>query len=462
MGKAIDLRQSTSSPIAVDIGNKKIQDRSVVKTLQFALFTSNENAVWAAKQNLRKASYPFAVISFPANRNMFRLEVGDCFKFSYAPYNISNMICRVLQIEEENPDSENIIIHAMEDIFSVINTITEYTEPTDNTQPETDYTISPFTHQRIMEAPYVMTSAVKLLPVACRESDLDLGFLVYMSIDGGASYSLLDSVNNLQPYGTLVGTYSADTYTIDDEVGFTIDFGRDVDQIETVTWAEVFAATKNTALLGDEIISFQSITPVSGSQYKIEGIIRGRFGTTKQDHAEDTQFYFIHRDAALIMHSEIAAGADRKFKYLPYNVRCAGDIADAAALDLTIEGETLKPYIPVNFVANGGNFAARYDDDIVLAWSPRYRGKGAGIGIPGTVLADAEREGLFRVEVWVSGVKVRDTSGIDAATWTYTQAMNIADNDALAAGITFKLSNYRAEGGVTYESDQAEVTCKKN
>jgi len=459
---AIDLRQSTSSPGAVDIGNREIQGRSVVKTCQFALFTTNENAVWAVKQSLRKASYPFAVITFPANRNMFRLEPGDCFKFSYAPYGISNMIARVLQIEEEDPDTENIVIHAMEDIFSVVNTITEYAAPVDNTQPETDYTASPFTHQKILEAPYVMTSAVKLLPAACRESSLELGFLVYMSIDGGASYSLVDSVVNLQPYGTLVGTYPVDTYTIDDEIGFTIDFASDADRIETTTWAEIFAGNKNTALLGDEIISFQSITPVAGTQYKIEGIIRGRFGTTKQDHAESAAFWFIHRDAALIDHSEIAAGADRKFKFVPYNVRSTGAIADATALDLTVSGGAPTPYTPVNFMANGGNFAARYDTDIVLTWSPRYRGKGAGTGIPGTALADAEREGLFRIEVWVGAAKVRDTNGIDAATWTYTAAMNIDDNGALAAVVIFKLANYRVEGGVTYESDQTEVTCKKN
>jgi hypothetical protein len=113
-------------------------------------------------------------------------------------------------------------------------------------------------------------------------------------------------------------------------------------------------------------------------------------------------------------------------------------------------------------MANGSSFAARYDTDIILTWSPRYRGKGAGIGIPGVVLAESDREGLFEIEVWVNAVNVRTTTAINAATWTYTAAMNTADNGSLASSVVFKLLNYRAEGGITYGSGQVEVTCKKN
>jgi hypothetical protein len=137
-------------------------------------------------------------------------------------------------------------------------------------------------------------------------------------------------------------------------------------------------------------------------------------------------------------------------------------LADCAAIDLILAGKALTPYIPGNFFANGRAFAARYETDIVLTWSPRYRGKGAGIGIPGIVLADADREGYFKIEVWVGGVKMRTTTAIDAATWTYTEAMSLSDNGALPDSVLFKLSNYRVEGGITYESDQVQVTCEKN
>jgi len=194
----------------------------------------------------------------------------------------------------------------------------------------------------------------------------------------------------------------------------------------------------------------------------LEGIIRGRFGTVKEAHLAGEEFYVINFTSKLFSHQEIRAGAERKFKYLPYNVQQTAAIADCTAIDLSIEGECLKPYIPINFDANGSSFAGRYDAGIILTWSPRYRGKGAGVGIPGIVLSDSDREGYFIIEVWVNGVKVRTTNSIDDVTWAYTEAMNLVDNGTLPNSLTFKLSNYRNEGGVLYKSDQAIVACEKN
>lgn len=458
----INFKKSISNPIAIDVGNYVTQGRTVSKTIQLASFTTNENAVWAAKHQLQKESYPFAFVDVFANRNLFRLQVGDCFKFSYSKYGISNMICRVLLIEEEDITSEKITIHAMEDIFGITNTITEYSDPIDNKTAAPSYILSPFVNQKVVEAPYVFSEKLKVVPVACRVGDQDLGFDVNLSIDGGASYSLIDKAANLQPYGTLVGSYPADTYKIDLSIGFTIDFLKDVSQIETITWPEVFSAANNLAILGDEIISFQSITPVAGTQYKLEGIIRGRFDSEKASHSEGETFYGINTHLALISHSELLPGASRKFKLVPYNIKFSGDISEATPLDITLEGRSKKPYIPVNFNANDGSFAARYTDDIVLTWSPRHRGKGAGIGIPGTILADTDREGFFEIEVWVAGVKKRTATAIDAATWTYTAAMNLSDNGSLVREPVFKLLNYRVEDGVTYKSDQVEVACRQN
>ena len=459
---AINFRDSVSNPVAVDVGNSITQGRIASKTIQLASFTTNENAVWAAKQQLQKESYPYAFISCHVNRNLFRLQVGDCFKFSYSKYGISNLICRILQVEEENLESENIIIHAMEDVFGISNAITEYTDPIDHRGKDTSYDLVPFMHQKVDEALYVFSEEIQVVPLACREGPLDLGFHVHLSVDGGNSYLSIGKVTKLYPYGTLVEAYSAETYTIDEDVGFIIGFVEGASLIETETWASVFSAQVNNAVLGDEVISFQSITPIAGSQYKLEGIIRGRFGTQKIAHAMGEEFWFIRGDPIVVGSTEMIKGAVLKFKLVPYNIKYKGDIAEATPLDLTIEGEAKKPYIPINFIANGSSFAARYSTEVELAWSPRYRGKGAGIGIPGDVLAETDKEGYFEIEVWVSGSKVRTTTAIDAATWTYTEVMNNADNGSLANELLFKLLNYRDESGSTYKSDQVEVICKKS
>lgn len=462
----IDLKESIVSPIAVDNGNVFLQDRIVSKTIKMALFTTNENAVWASRNVLRKVSYPYAQLQLTVNRNLFRLDVGDCFKFSYGPYSIVNMICRVMSIREEDLKSENIVISAIEDSFSIANVQEDYTEPTNQIQNEISYTALPFIYQDIFESPFVLAgSEMELMPIAGRRRLSDLGYNVYMSVDDGASYSVIGAVSTLMPHGILYNAYSIDTYTIDDEVGFIIefDFPEDMNNFESQTLLQVLSTTTNLAILGNELVSIQNITPDVDNRYILTGIIRGRYGTEKADYeAYDADFYFIQPLYPAITAEEIIPGVTRKFKLVPYNAKESGDISTAEEISLEIVGISKTPYKPINFLANGSSFASRYTDDIVLTWSPRYRGAGAGIGSPGNVLASTAREGLFRIEVFVSDVEVREITDIDAATWTYTEAMNLTDNGSLASSVTLKLYNFiEIDTIITYESDAVEVVCKE-
>ncbi len=460
----IDLRQSTADPVAVDMGNYNVQGRTVSKTIQYALFTTNKNAVWAGRLDLLAASYPFAVLQFKVNRNMFQLLPGDCFKFSYAANGISNMICRVLNISEEELESEDITIDASEDFYSISSAITEYTDPTTPSVVLPDYTIVYYTYQKVMETPYDMVvdpAIIEVLPVACPTSSLDQGFEFDISLDGGASYTMIDDMENLVPCGTLVAEYPSTTYTIDNITGFTIDFEYGAFQIMSCAFSQAISGSVNVGLLGNEIIFFQNITLVSGTQYKIDVVFRGRMDTAKQTHAIGTVFYFLGVNSESVTTSGLIAGVTRGFKLIPYNDLFYGTVAGATNINLALTGRAQIPYPPVNLTANSEGILPTYTADIVLAWSPRKRGYGAGTGIPGTILPDGTWEGLFEVEIWVSGTLKRTTSAINAITWTYTSAMNTSDNGSLAASVLCKVLNYRTVDAVNYESTQAEITCKK-
>ena len=172
---AINFKKSVSDPFPQDIGNKVAQNRTVSKTLQFNLFTTNRNAVWAANQQIKKESYPFALLSILLNRNLFRLEVGDPFKLNYAKYGIVGMICRVLLVEEQSLESEDIIVHVVEDVFSVANSITTYTAPVNSTGTPPSSAPIAFTIQNIHDEKFprkgtVITFAEVHVPPAGFES----------------------------------------------------------------------------------------------------------------------------------------------------------------------------------------------------------------------------------------------------------------------------------------------------
>lgn len=460
----IDLRQSTANPVAVDMGNYGVQGRTVSKTIQYAFFTTNKNATWAARKDLQKASYPLSVLSFKVNRNLFQLQPGDCSKFSYAPNGISTMICRVLNVAEEELESEDITIEAIEEFFSIASAITEYTDPAASSVVLPDYTIVYYTYQNVIETPYDLVddpAIIEVTPVACPTSSLDNGFEFDISSDGGASYVMIDDMENLVPCGLLVGEYPATTLTIDDEYGFTVDFEYGEFQITSCSFSQALSGAMNVALLGNEIIFFQTITLVSGTQYKIDTVIRGRMDTVKQAHSNNTVFYFLGVTSESVTHSSLIPEASRDFKLIPYNDLFYGSVDSATNINLGITGRAQIPYPPVNLTANGETLSPEYTGDIVLEWSPRKRGYGAGTGIPGTILPDGAHEGYFEVEIWVSGTLKRTTTAINADTWTYTSAMNISDNGSLANSVLCKLLNYQTVDAVTYKSTQTEITCTK-
>ena len=461
MATAINFKKSIADPIAIDIGNKTIQGRTVSKTLQFSLFTTNENAVWAGNNQLRKEAYPFATISFPMNRNHFRLQVGDAFKLNYAKYGITGMVLRILMIEEDALQSEKITVHCMEDIFSVAKAITEYTDPTDKATQATDYTALPFVEIVIFEAPYVMTKNIEIIPMAERVTANDLGMYVNMSLDGGGSYGQIGQKSNIMPRATLNNEYGL-THPIDDSAaGMLVTFTTtDVQNIETITWSACLAGEDNMAIIGDEIVSFQTITPVSGMIYRLTNIIRGRYGTKQEVHAAAAELWYTNKRVGMVNHSEITRGVIREFKLVPYNKKFAGTVAEASSKSLTITGKAKTPYCPVNFDANGVSFASRYIDDIILTWSARKRGEGAGIGSPGIVIPTTAHEGYFDIDVVVLATTVRTVTDIDVLTWTYTEAMNISDNGALASEVTFNITNWRTEEGGLYTSEIVSVTSK--
>jgi hypothetical protein len=450
---ALCFRQSISDPNALDIGNKEIQRKLVSKTIKLAMFTMNKDAVWAARKQLQKESYPFASVSFPVNRNLFKSQVGDCVKFSYEKYGISNMIVRILSILEEKPDSEKLQIEGIEDIYSVSSSITSYTDPIKHTIEPPDYTIYAPSKGKIVEAPWFSdneNTGIILIPLAAKTNSLDLGFLVYLSIDEGNSYDRLGTTYNFSPYGTLTDTYPT-TASID-ENGFNVDMVSGTIP-DSITWQNALKGEKNGVSIGNEFLTVQNIIPVEDFVYSCEDVIRSRFGTVQEIHSTGSDVFFISINSSVMKSTSFVVGATLYFKFVPFNIKEVGNIANMPEIIYTIQGTKYEPYSPINFCGNGRSFAARYTDDIVLTWSARKRGEGAGIGTAGIVQPTTGHEGLFEIKVYNGETLVRTITAIDAVTYTYTQAMNEADNPSYMSDLKFELVNYISVKGLRYDSD---------
>lgn len=455
----------------LDPANKEIVGKDQIKTIRLGLFPSRQSAQWRGDRYLEQEAYPFALFRLPLNRDAFRLQVGDCFVLNYTDPTISGIVCRVINIEEEDAESEIINVSAMEisKFFSSDGSLIS-SSPGVNTPPSsgggsaiTD--LDALINLKVIEMPYALlgTEDFKIITLCDKVSGTEEGYDVYMSSDD-VTYEKIGTAQAYSPAGTLVADYPIDTNKIDDAVGFQIDFGAksDKDEIETISRAAMFGRT-NLAILGDEIISFQISTLVSGVRYQIENIIRGLYDTEQVDHSSGEYFYFLDENLfGQFASSYFMTGVTKYFKFLPFNSKYTGALADATAESHTFLGRSKKPYKPENLKANSVGIRPTYTSDIVLDWAPRIRGEDAGVGDADTVTDAAPTwEGLFEIEVWVSGSKVRTATAINDDTWTYTSAMNTTDNGSLADEVLFKLRNYQTLASVMYYSEYVEQTVTK-
>jgi len=373
---------------------------------RFMLFTEEEDAYWIADRYLKEAAFPFATVVLRTNRELFRLQPGDLFKFAYSAWGVSSMICRVMSIQEEELGSEEIIVTAREDIDYLSGTVvtTQFNKPSNLQVKSVSHNMGILLNVKIIEAPYYLSGdEVKIIPIAARVTRKETGYYLYESVDSGTTYTLKAEIGVYNPYGILSRTYIK-TASIDNKRDIYIDFkAKDYRGISNIEHPELYS-TKNLALLGEEFISFQYISLSGGTVYKLSAISRGLFGSNIVEHSPGEEFYFLGDDyRALVSFNDSPVGSTRKYKFVPYTSSGVGDINYIDnPVNYTYWGAAFTPYQPVNLKANGKSIPyAEYIDDIVLTWGAGVRGTGAGLGDPDTVTDDTpDHEGKFRVVVY--------------------------------------------------------------
>lgn len=315
-------------------------NRTNSKNFAASLYNTYDNISWLTDRYLRSDSYPLARIVFPVNRNCFRYEPGDLFKLRYTPYNMEQVVFRVAQIRETALDSEVISITAIEDK----DYIAAYSnrEVIGGTGIAVSQSVTPLTHIKILEAPWLfgLQTGVVIVPLVAREKGYEVGYQLHFSTTGSI-YVKIGCGTRYAPHGTLVNQYPDTTNDFDTTVGFEIDFSNsDVDDIETITLEQVEAGY-NLAILGDEILCLQTITPVSGNTYAFSGIARGKYDTTKVTHSAGAEFYFIGMSYDRFEYMEFIKGETVYFKLVPYSSTDVGDLADATAKSIALTGRAI-------------------------------------------------------------------------------------------------------------------------
>jgi hypothetical protein len=451
---------------------KTIIGRVVSKTVEMKMFSNSYNANWIAERIVRREAFPFMNGSIRFHYSAFKLELGDLFKLTIPLYGIVDMVCRVMERSVGDIEDDQIEISFQEDPDYVTQSAIL---PQSIREPVSiDWTIAVLDDITLVEAPYALSGEkINLVPLVGRKKGTEIGYELHMSIDGGSSYSLLDYIEYYAIHGVLVYDVDEGLVTLDKgTTGITVDFDLDADvsSIQTITRTELMAGG-NVSFIWDgsgygELIGFETITPdpVIDARYQLTNLFRGQYDTWRNNWSAGDDFYFVGTSIILVASANFLTGLTRHFKLVPYNSKIGGDIVSASEIAHTFTGRAFTPYYVSNLELNGKASRAAYlgGQDIVLTWSTRIRGTGAGIGDADSVTdAPPTWEGYFEVAVKESDTVVRTATNINDDTWTYTNAMNIADNSTPADELEFTLVNFVTTGGIRYDSPVIENAITK-
>lgn len=232
----------------------------------------------------------------------------------------------------------------------------------------------------------------------------------------------------------------ADT-ALADYTGPGIDYVGTVDVIlkggsplQSITFDQLLEG-KNLAILGQEIINFQTVTDLGDDTYRLSTIRRGRRGTEQaaSTHIIGEPFILINGREQYITYKSIAKGSTIDFDFF--------DFGSAANLGVqttpTLLCKTRRPYSPVllTSVRNGGT------NDVALSWVRRVRKDGELVDLYDAPLdEDAE---VYTLEIWhpSTATILRTVTVSAASTYNYTSAMQTTDLGAPGA-FRFRVAQY--------------------
>jgi len=212
-----------------------------------------------------------------------------------------------------------------------------------------------------------------------------------------------------------------------------------------------------------EITFLQKVTAISGTTYRLDGVIRQRYDTRRAAFAAgDKVFIFEQSDVLTIADPLLQPAAPLYVKSQAFT----GESLSLASLFpafVTLRGKGVTP-MPLAQLINAAQdfgYLNLTPGTITFKWqylSNSVPGTGAGMQNAGAATGVAPVVGNFTVRIKNSGgTTIRTVAGLTADTFDYTQAMFLVDFPAGAT--SYKVSVEQLSGGLS--SGQLEITMTK-
>lgn len=347
------------------------QDERVQLQATYAAAHCDYVALRLAEREMRAFGYTRARIKMRVNRDGWKLNRGDRFILNWEPLGISNMVFRVGEIEDGTLEDPTIEVQAFEDIYKLADT--EYTSPTDGwTDPSGADPVAPGA-VAMLEMPYNLSgdgprrSFVKL---ASQGDPYTTGCKLWWS-DGTGPMQKLSANVPYAPTGILQSALSLEEYTS----SITIQGVSLASQIASLGGS---GGGSNLALVGDEIIAWDSHAVNADGTVTLAGVLRGVLDTIPATHGIGARLWILN-DRALREGKAQGADYPETCTFQAYNSKGEISLATSPTVSATSTSRQFRPFPPGRFrVGSDASLAASVVDRVqvgtlALAWANRNR-----------------------------------------------------------------------------------------
>lgn len=368
------------------------------------------------------------------------------------------LLMRVLEVRIHQ-DSAEVEIRATVDFYNL-----DYTdfEPAQNWSSPSQTTPVADVAAILIEVPAALSQGVMGAVIARVRADSDQAYATLHTSPDNTTYQSQTEDFGLRAGGELTEAMAADDpwYIAQgpqfDALG--VDIGE-VEDLSAVTYR--WRAGEQLVVIGSEIFFLQKITAISGTTYRLDGLLRARYNTQRALHSIGDKLVICSiEDLPLLQPSYLAPGANLYVKNQPV-ANSALSLASITPLSkLPMYGLGVRPEPPCSLRVTSPRIMVpsyRTGEDLTFRWAyfgQEFPTSGAGLQNYGAGVPQSSVIGTFEVEFYTTGDVLKKTvTGLTSPTYTYTNATLVTD---FGSEQSIKVKVYHVNGG--YRSTAVELT----
>ena len=384
-----DNNYKEKTAFAQDMANINFQDRIKNAQYNFPGVKDSAQANKIANRELNFLSLPLAKVRFTADRSAAGIIPGDAIKLSWEDYLFSNLVLRVQKVDTGLLDQGIVTVYAIQDRFSVSQTI--FTDPPASGFIPPDTSVTSLLIYDTFELPRLLTKKF-IESGEAQGSDPENSYLQHLAVppdttvaefeaqvstDAGANYDL--SLESAQFTSTALLNAAVAISTAEFISGtstFVLKSVTDTGALTTTASESDVLEGNNLVLIGDEIIGFLTATDNGGGTWTLNNVYRGLMDTSPRAHAADDRVWFIAYEVGNIGTGPFAGTEATVNKYIATN-SFANDESTAPTDSLTLV-ERPKIQVPpdgltIDSTAHPTTVNNAVDTTVQLDWLRRDR-----------------------------------------------------------------------------------------